>query len=88
MPKKARLACVTALLLLTCGCQSYNATDAASLRGVPATASTIGMVYGATRAQLDRTHAQRIIGITDDGDQGLIALAACQAYAKTVSTPK
>lgn len=65
-----------------------NATDAASLCGVPATASTVGMVYGATRAQLDQTHAQRIIGITDDGDQGLIALAACQAYAKTVSTPK
>jgi hypothetical protein len=46
------------------------------------------MVHGPTRAQLDPAHAQRIIGITDAGDQGLIALAACQAYAKEVSTPK
>ncbi|MQU22177.1 lysis protein, partial [Pseudomonas helleri] len=47
-----------------------------------------GMVHGATRAELDPAHAQRIIGITGDGDQGLIALAACQAYAKEVSIPK
>ncbi|WAT31951.1 lysis system i-spanin subunit Rz [Pseudomonas sp. GXZC] len=36
--------------------------------------------YGTQRAQLDPAHAQRIISITDDGDQGLIALGACQAY--------
>jgi hypothetical protein len=65
-----------------------DATDAASSRTVSATTSTGGMVHGATRAQLDPAHAQRIIGITDTGDQGLIALAACQAYAKEVSTPK
>ena len=53
-----------------------------------ATPATGGVVHGPTRAQLDPTHAQRIIGITDAGDQGLIALAACQAYAKEVSTPK
>jgi hypothetical protein len=55
---------------------------------VPAAPSTGGVVHGGTRAQLDPAHAQRIIGITDAGDQGLIALAACQAYAKEVSTPK
>ena len=43
------------------------------------------VVYGAHRARLDPAHAQRIIGITGDGDQGLIALQACQAYAKEVS---
>ncbi|MBC2658455.1 lysis protein, partial [Pseudomonas sp. MSSRFD41] len=26
--------------------------------------------------------AQRIVAITGDGDQGLIALAACQAYVR------
>lgn len=31
-------------------------------------------------------HAQRIIGIANDGDQGLIALQAYQAYAKEVSS--
>ena len=50
-----------------------------------ATPSPGRVVHGTHRAQLDRAHAQRIIGITGDGDQGLIALQACQAYAKGVS---
>ena len=45
-----------------------------------------GIAHGAHRAQLDRAHAQRIIGITGTGDQGLITLQACQAYAKEVSS--
>ena len=49
---------------------------------------TGGVVYGAHRARLDPAHAQRIIRITGDGDQGLIALQACQAYAKEVSGTK
>ena len=55
---------------------------------VPTATSTGSVVYGAHRAQLDPAHAQRIIGITGDGDQGLIALQACQAYAKRVSSSK
>ena len=51
---------------------------------VQATTSTGGVVYGAHRAQLDPAHAQRIIGITSDGDRGLIALQACQAYIKVL----
>ncbi|NVZ38822.1 lysis protein [Pseudomonas sp. 21615526] len=65
-----------------------DATDSGSGCDVPDTASTVGVVHAARRAQLDPAHAQRIIGITDTGDQGLIALRACQAYAKEVSTPK
>ena len=57
-------------------------------RSVSAATATGGVVHGPTRAELDPAHAQRIIGVTDDGDRGLIALAACQAYAKEVSTPK
>lgn len=64
------------------------ATDATRGCSMPATTATGGVVHGSTRAQLDPAHAQRIIGITDAGDQGLIALRACQAYAKEVSTPK
>ena len=56
--------------------------------GVQATTGAGGVVHGAQRAQLDPAHAQRIIGITGDGDQGLIALQACQAYAKEVSGTK
>ncbi|CRM56859.1 lysis system i-spanin subunit Rz [Pseudomonas sp. 52 E 6] len=64
------------------------ATDATSGCSVPATTATGRVVHGPTRAQLDPAHAQRIIGITDAGDQGLIALRACQAYAKEVSSVK
>ena len=48
------------------------------------TTSTGCVVYGAHRAQLDPAHAQRIIGITGDGDQGLTALTACQAFVKKI----
>ncbi|CAN7444748.1 lysis protein [Pseudomonas sp. LjRoot277] len=65
-----------------------DATDATNSDTVSAATSAGGVVHGGTRAQFDPAHAQRIIGITDVGDQGLIALAACQAYAKEVSTPK
>ncbi|CRM72118.1 lysis system i-spanin subunit Rz [Pseudomonas sp. 8 R 14] len=64
------------------------ATDANSSCSVPTSTPTGRVVHGATRVQLDTAHAQRIIGITDAGDRGLIALRACQAYAKEVNTPK
>ncbi|OLF55426.1 lysis system i-spanin subunit Rz [Pseudomonas chlororaphis] len=51
---------------------------------VPATATTGGLVHGAARARLDPAHAQRIVGITGDGDRGLIALQACQAYVRAL----
>ncbi|WP_109785986.1 lysis system i-spanin subunit Rz [Pseudomonas sp. OV226] len=65
-----------------------DATDPASGCSVPTGTEAGGMVHGGARARLDPAHAQRIIGITDSGDQGLIALRACQAYAREVSTPK
>ena len=61
------------------------AEDSAGGCSVPAGTGAGGMVHGRARARLDPAHAQRIIGITGDGDQGLIALAACQAYVKEVS---
>ena len=65
-----------------------DATAETGCEGVQASTSSGGMVHGARTAQLDPAHAQRIIGITSDGDQGLIALQACQAYAKEVSDTK
>ncbi|QYN02759.1 lysis protein [Pseudomonas protegens] len=53
--------------------------------GVSATAGTCGVVHGGARAELDSSAAQRIVAITGDGDQGLIALRACQAYVKTIT---
>jgi hypothetical protein len=52
------------------------------VREAPATG---GVVHGAVRAQLDPAHAQRIVAITDEGDRGLIALQACQAYVREVT---
>ena len=63
-----------------------DTTAATGSDGMQVTTSPGGVVHGTERAQLDRAHAQRIIGITGDGDQGLIALQACQAYAKEVSS--
>jgi len=65
-------------------CQSYS-PPAPVVTGVPATTSAGGVVHGGTSDRIDPAHAQRIIGITHAGDQGLIALAACQAYVREVS---
>ncbi|QLL11686.1 lysis system i-spanin subunit Rz [Pseudomonas chlororaphis] len=59
-----------------------DAADTASSCAVPATAATVGVVHGTARARLDPAHAQRIVGIADAGDRGLIALQACQAYVR------
>ncbi|WP_338109254.1 lysis system i-spanin subunit Rz [Pseudomonas paralactis] len=61
-----------------------DAADSASGCNVPAAAGAVGVVHAARRAQLDPAHAQRIIAITGNGDQGLIALRACQAYVRAV----
>lgn len=53
--------------------------------GVREATSTASVVHGAIRAQLDPANAQRIVAITDEGDRGLIALQACQAYVREVT---
>ena len=64
-----------------------DATTTTGCDGVQATTRTRtgGVVHGARRAQLDPAHAQRIIRITNDGDSGLRALRACQAYVKELA---
>ncbi|NWD65463.1 lysis system i-spanin subunit Rz [Pseudomonas sp. IPO3774] len=62
-----------------------DASDSASGCPMPATATPGSLVHGAPRARLDPAHAQRIIGITDDGDNAMIALRACQAYVRAVA---
>lgn len=52
---------------------------------MPATTGAGGVDHGAVRARLDPAHARRIIAITDDGDRGLIALRACQAYIRALA---
>ncbi len=52
---------------------------------MPATATARSVVHGTPRGRLDPAHAHRVIGITDAGDNGLIALRACQAYVRAVT---
>ena len=62
-----------------------DATATNGSDGMQTAPSSVSVVHATHRAQLDRAYAQRIIGITSDGDQGLIALQACQMYAKAIS---
>jgi len=55
--------------------------------GVSTATSAGGVDHGGARAELDPAHAQRIVGITGDGDDGLTALAACQGWVREVLTP-
>lgn len=60
------------------------ASDADSTT-VPAAAGAGGVVHDPPRARLDPAHARRIVAITGDGDEGLIALRACQAYVRALA---
>ncbi|WP_308447998.1 lysis system i-spanin subunit Rz [Pseudomonas protegens] len=57
-----------------------TATDGGG--GLPAATGAGGLVHGAARAELDPAAAQRIVAIAGEGDQGLIALRACQGYIR------
>ena len=60
------------------------AEDSTGSCSVPAGTGAGGVVHGGARVRLNPAHAQRIIGITGDGDQGLTALTACQAFVKKI----
>ena len=62
-----------------------DAADSASGCNVPTAPGAVGVVHAARRAQLDPAHAQRIVAITDDGDNAVIALRACQAYVRAIA---
>ncbi|WP_288077177.1 lysis system i-spanin subunit Rz [Pseudomonas sp.] len=61
-----------------------DASDSVSGCAMPAATAAGGVVHAATRARLDPAHAQRIIAITDDADNAVIALRACQAYVRAI----
>ncbi len=58
------------------------ASGTTSASDVPKAAGTGGVDHGTIRAELDPSHAQRIIAITNNGDKGLIALQGCQSYVR------
>jgi hypothetical protein len=53
--------------------------------GVSTATGADSVVHGGARAELDPATSQRIVAIAGDGDQGLIALAACQAYVRAMT---
>ncbi|WP_448123834.1 lysis system i-spanin subunit Rz [Pseudomonas veronii] len=61
-----------------------DASDSASGCAMPTATAAGGVVHAAPRARLDPAHAQRIIAITDDADNAVIALRACQAYVRAI----
>jgi len=61
-------------------------TGASCDGGLREAAGAASVVHGAIRADLDPAHAQRIVGITDEGDRGLIALKACQEHLRALSS--
>ena len=61
---------------------SVPATTTSGSGGVREAYGPGSVVHGGARAELDPAHAQRILAITGDGDEGLIALRACQAYVR------
>jgi hypothetical protein len=61
-----------------------DADDVAAGCAVPDATGAGSVDHGAPRARLDPAHAQRIIAITSEGDRGLIALQACQAYVRAL----
>lgn len=54
----------------------------AACTAVPAATGTGSVDHATVRARLEPAHAGRIIAITDEGDRGLMALRACQAYVR------
>ncbi|UVM48328.1 lysis protein [Pseudomonas sp. B21-015] len=58
--------------------------DSAGACNVSKTTGAGGLDHATVRARLDPAHAQRIIGITDAGDRGLIALKGCQSYVREI----
>jgi hypothetical protein len=68
-------------VLVAAGASSGTCSDC----GLRQAAATGSVDHGATRVELDPAHAQRIISISDEGDRGLLALRACQAYVRELS---
>lgn len=62
-----------------------DAGDAAQGCGVPAASGASSVDHAAVHARLDPAHARRIVAITGEGDRGLIALQACQAYIRALA---
>ena len=85
MKNVSRLLCAMTLPLLMCGCQSFSPQPIQPVAAVPSAPGAVGVVHAARRAQLGPAHAQRIVAITDDGDNAVIALRASQAYVRAVT---
>jgi prophage endopeptidase len=61
---------------------------AATCPAVRATTSTAGLADAEARADIDPAAAQRIVAITNDGDEAIIALSALQDYVTTTCLPR
>lgn len=70
------------------GTGAQRLSVAARCPAVRATTSTGGVVDAEARADIDPAAAQRIVAITNDGDEAIIALSGLQDYVRTACTPR
>lgn len=63
-----------------------NTKTPACSGGVPSTTSTTSLDDGANRAELDPATANRIISLTDAGDEAIRKLTSCQLYACNIQS--
>lgn len=75
-------------LLARVGTGAQRLSVPARCPAVRATTSPAGVDDAEARADIDPASAQRIVAITNDGDEAIIALSALQDYITTACIPR
>jgi len=75
-------------LLARVGTGAQRLSVPARCPAVRATASPASLDDAEARADIDPAAAQRIVAITNDGDEAIIALSALQDYVATACIPR
>lgn len=75
-------------LLARVGTGAQRLSVPARCPAVRTTATTAGVDDAEARADIDPAAAQRIVAITNDGDEAIIALSALQDYVTTACIPR
>lgn len=75
-------------LLARVGSGAQRLSVPATCPAVRTTATTTSLDDAEARADIDPAAAQRIVAITNDGDEAIIALTALQDYVTTACIPR
>lgn len=75
-------------LLARVGTGAQRLSVPARCSSVRTASTTAGVDDAEARADIDPAAAQRIVAITNDGDEAIIALSGLQDYVRTACTPR